>query len=113
MTVPTDVASTDVIGRTTALGRDVLYATVGAGLMAFQRIQFTRRELERTLAGDDPCQSLRGRVDELLDSVESTLPEPAGELLNRSRATAETLTRTMALALGLTLPRDHPGPSEG
>jgi hypothetical protein len=94
-------------------GRDALYASVGAGLLAFQRLQVARRELERSMNGaGGPCMQLRRGVDGVLDAVEDRLPPPVAEALHRSRDAVDNFTRTLSTVLGLSLPTDRPGPVE-
>jgi len=100
-------------GSTTSAGRDALYASVGAGLLAFQRLQVARRELEREVFGaGGPCVQLRQGVDNVLDVMEDRLPQPVAEALHRSRDAMDSLTRTLSTVLGLNLPTDRPGPVE-
>ncbi|MEL7209549.1 MAG: hypothetical protein AAGK32_15150 [Actinomycetota bacterium] len=51
---------------------DAFYVSVGAGVLAAQRAQVRRRELE-------------ARLEEALDDVESALPEPLASILGRGR----------------------------
>jgi hypothetical protein len=94
-------------------GRDALYASIGAGLLAFQRLQVARRELERSMSGaGGPCAQLRQGVDRVLDEAEDRLPPPVGAALHRYRDAVDSLTRTLSTVLGLSLPTDRPGPVE-
>ena len=99
-------------GRNTSAVRDSLYASVGAGLLAFQRLQVARRDLERVFGGGAPCAQLRQGVDSVLDEIEDRLPQPVAEALHRSRDAVDTFTRTLSTVLGLSLPTDRPGPVE-
>jgi hypothetical protein len=106
-------ATTEARQGNGSAGRDALYASVGAGLLAFQRLQVARRELERSMNGaGGPCAQLRQGVDRVLDEVEDRLPQPVGEALHRYRDAVDGFTRTLSTVLGLSLPTDRPGPVE-
>jgi len=103
-TLPRDVAH---------VAKDLLYVTVGFGVLAVQRAQATRRELAGRLAdpigtGRDGVEkastlveqqrktlearmtALEERVDAALDQVEARLPEQARTALHQARDAAKS-----------------------
>ncbi len=65
------------------LVRDGVSVAVGTGVLAYQRIQVARRDLERRVA------DLEDRVDDALDSVSDLLPRPAQTVLSTVRQTTK------------------------
>ena len=62
--------------------KDLFYVSVGFGILAFQRAQVARRELDSRRAG------MERAVDAVLDHVQGRLPPPADKLMAQARSTA-------------------------
>lgn len=91
--------------------RDAVYVTVGVGVIAVQKAQVQRRELQGQLEdsladarqrldqlGDsveDGLESLEGQFDALLDEVESRLPEQAATAVRQARDAAKDAQRQL------------------
>lgn len=92
--------------------RDSLYATVGLGLLAYQRLQVHRNELSRSAEADGttPLGKLVGdnlkmveermldaetRFDAVLDEVETNLPAPARDAMAAARSAAREARDTI------------------
>lgn len=92
--------------------KDAFYVTVGFGVIAFQRAQVQRNELQKRLESqlgdarenakklgdnveqqvkvlEERLETLETRVDEALDQVEERLPEQARELVHQARTAAK------------------------
>ena len=122
---PTAVAGKTPADRLADAAKDVLYISVGASVLAFQRAQVQRVELAKAMelrltegrkqladltkaAGttaegrlaqlDDRMAAVEARVDDALEMVQSRLPKPAAELLGQARTAAKT-TRTQVREL--------------
>jgi ElaB/YqjD/DUF883 family membrane-anchored ribosome-binding protein len=103
--------SIDDISKTV---KDSLYVTIGLGVIAFQKAQVQRQELQkqvnanlagtRSLVGDslktvqERLEAVEGRIDEVLDDVEQQLPEQARSVMRQARDVAKD-TRTQLLDL--------------
>ena len=122
---PTAAAAKTPADRLADAAKDVLYISVGASVLAFQRAQVQRVELAKAMelrltegrkqladltkaAGttaegrlaqlDDRMAAVEARVDDALEMVQSRLPKPAAELLGQARTAAKT-TRTQVREL--------------
>ena len=116
-TTTTAAAAKTTADRLTDVAKDVLYVSVGAGVLAFQRAQVQRVELtkaieQRVAEGrkqfadmtkaattttegrmsqlDERATAIEARVDDLLETVQTRLPKPAAELLGQARTAAKT-----------------------
>lgn len=92
--------------------KDVVYVGVGLGVIAFQRAQVRRQELQKLLRGqatdakdqfgsvsafvedrvkvvEERLTEVENRVEDLLDDLEKRLPEQAADLVKQARATAK------------------------
>ncbi|MDZ7675261.1 MAG: hypothetical protein U5K30_09360 [Acidimicrobiales bacterium] len=85
--------------------RDSLYVTIGLGVIAFQKAQVQRQELQkqvesnldgaRNLVGDrlktvqERLEAVEGRLDAVLDDVEHQLPEQARTVMHQAREVAK------------------------
>ncbi len=92
--------------------RDALYVSVGLGVIAVQKAQVRRRELQKQVSGqadeareqlgsvstfledrvkgvEERMSEVEDRVETLLDELQSRLPDQAGELVKQARATAK------------------------
>lgn len=105
-----------VADRVVDIAKDVLYVSVGAGVLAFQRAQVQRVELTKALEArmadsrkqvsdltkaattttegqlaklDEAVTSIEERVDVVLEQVQHRLPKPAGDLLGQARTAAK------------------------
>ena len=108
-----DVDVKEIADRAATLAKDAVYVTVGAGVLAFQRAQVQRRDLQKAVdkrvgAGrvqvdavtksfedqirllDERVSALETRIDSVLDTVQEKLPEQAAELLQQARDAART-----------------------
>ncbi len=95
---------------------DAAYVAVGFGVIAFQKAQVRRRELEKQLAGsseqfrDQLVQvvgEVEDRIEPLVDALETSLelleerlPEPAREVVKSARTTAREATDQLRALLG-------------
>ncbi|MHB8670675.1 MAG: hypothetical protein ACYDAD_08985 [Acidimicrobiales bacterium] len=77
--------------------KDALSVTVGLGVLGFQRAQVRRRELTKQLEGPIGAyagqiqrlvREVDGRVEPVLDQLESRLPESARGLVGQARSAA-------------------------
>jgi len=109
-------ADKSVADRVVDVAKDVLYVSVGAGVLAFQRAQVQRVELTKALETrmaegrkqvsdltkaattttegqfaklDDQLTAIETRVDDVLEQVQVRLPKPAGEVLGQARTAAK------------------------
>lgn len=73
--------------------RDALYTTVGLGVLGVQQAQVRRRDLQRELAR--LAVEVEGRVDPVLDDVESRLPDDLRPLLAGARSAARDVQRSL------------------
>jgi hypothetical protein len=96
----------------TRLAKDALYVTVGLGVLAFQKAQVRRRELQERFAAqsagarqpfesvaklveervrtlEERLEGVEERFDAVLDQIEQRLPEPARELSQQARKAAK------------------------
>ena len=96
----------------TATLKDAAYVAIGFGVLAFQRAQVRRRELEKKFeaqAGELKAQAeelkaqvarlatdIEERVDPALDDVEGILPPPAQDLFRQARAVAKDVRVRLA-----------------
>lgn len=103
--------SIDDISKTV---KDSLYVTIGLGVIAFQKAQVQRQELQkqvgsnltstRAVVGDslktiqERLEAVEGRIDGVLDDVEQQLPEQARSVMRQARDVAKD-TRTQLLDL--------------
>lgn len=103
--------SIDDISKTV---KDSLYVTIGLGVIAFQKAQVQRQELQkqvesnltatRSVVGDslktiqERLEAVEGRIDGVLDDVEQQLPEQARTVMRQARDVAKD-TRTQLLDL--------------
>ena len=110
--------SIDDISKTV---KDSLYVTIGLGVIAFQKAQVQRQELQkqveanlgstrtalgstRTVVGDslktiqERLEAVEGRIDGVLDDVEQQLPEQARSVMRQARDVAKD-TRSQLLGL--------------
>jgi hypothetical protein len=89
---------------------EVLYTTVGAGLLGVQRLMVARHDARRQAATvlGEMCRTLDGAFE----TVEGLLPEPAGAAMRQSRRSARDLGRFVSVVLGVSIATDRPGPSE-
>ena len=103
--------SIDDISKTV---KDSLYVTIGLGVIAFQKAQVQRQELQkqvesnlsttRAVVGDslktiqERLEAVEGRIDGVLDDVEQQLPEQARTVMRQARDAAKD-TRTQLLDL--------------
>lgn len=94
--------------------KDSLYVTIGLGVIAFQKAQVRRQELQkqvesnlsstRSLLGDsfktiqERLEAVEGRIDTVLDDVEQQLPEQARSVMRQARDVAKD-TRAQLLEL--------------
>jgi hypothetical protein len=92
--------------------RDALYVGVGAGVIAFQKMQVQRVELTKQLTSqlegakdqlgsvtglvddrikliEERLESVEQRLDSVLDQVEGRLPEQAREIVKQAREAAK------------------------
>ena len=92
--------------------KDVVYVGVGAGVLAIQKAQVQRRELQKqfgsqvdeakdqlgSVAGmvedrvklvEERLESVEERLDTLLDQVEENVPEQAREIIKQARKAAK------------------------
>ncbi|MCU1453445.1 MAG: hypothetical protein JWN46_1591 [Acidimicrobiales bacterium] len=92
--------------------RDALYVGVGAGVIAFQKLQVQRVELtkqvttqledakgqfgtmsslfeDRVKLVEERLESVEARLDSLLDEIEGRLPEQAREIVKQAREAAK------------------------
>jgi ABC-type transporter Mla subunit MlaD len=97
--------------------KDAAYVTIGFGVLGFQKAQVRRveltKQLEEQLAeGRKAATSLAGQIEGYvapvrsqleagLDSVESTLPATASDLLKQARATLHQQEQVVRTRLGL------------
>ncbi len=116
-TAPTAApADKSVADRMAEMAKDVLFVSVGAGVLAFQRAQVQRVELTKALETrmadgrkqfsdmtkaattttegqfaklDDQLTSIETRVDDVLEQVQVRLPKPAGDVLGQARTAAK------------------------
>lgn len=96
---------TDLVQDATKFAKDTFYVTVGLGVIAFQKAQVRRNEIQRDLrenlgeargAFDDRVQTvedrleaLEGRVDDVLDDIENRLPEQVRDVVHQARDAAK------------------------
>jgi len=96
--------------------RDAVYVTVGVGVIAVQKAQVQRRELQGQLEdsladarqrleelGDsveDGLEGLENQFDVLLDEVESRLPEQAATAVRQAREAAKDAQRQLRELVG-------------
>lgn len=90
---------------------EVLYTLVGAGVVGAQRLMVARRDLDLDRRARDGLNQLCRAVDEGIDTVERTLPEPAGTAMRRSRDTVRDVGRFLWVASGLAIATDRPEPT--
>jgi len=106
-----DLPEVDLEG-VTGVAKDAFYITVGAGVLAFQRLQVSRQDLQKQVKprldeakdqfgklGDSVEDRIRlveerldeveTRVDKLLDQLEANLPEQAAEVVKQFREAAK------------------------
>jgi len=81
--------------------KDAAYITVGLGVLAFQRAQVQRVELQKQFEGlgdtvedrlkvvEERLEGLGDQFDALLDDLEDRLPEQARDAFNTARTTAK------------------------
>jgi hypothetical protein len=133
MFTPDDLTSRSrqELDRLASLVSDAFYITVGAGVLAVQKLQVQRNELQRDLAGrveerrellDDLAKrmeatigalevrlaSTEARVDSLVDQARTHLPDPAADLVaqaHEATKTARTHLRTVTSSLRNAAPR--------
>lgn len=103
--------SIDDISKTV---KDGLYVTIGLGVIAFQKAQVQRQELQkqvesnlsgtRALVGEslktvqERLEAVESRIDGVLDDVEQQLPEQARAVMRQARDVAKD-TRSQLLEL--------------
>jgi len=92
----------------TKLAKDVLYVSVGLGVIAAQKLQVRRRELEaqvgdartqfqslgkvvedRVKVVEERLEGIEARFDALLDQLEERLPDQAREVAKQARTAAK------------------------
>jgi hypothetical protein len=97
----------DILGT----ARDAAYVAVGLGVLAFQRAQVRRNELQKALTGQAGdlegrfgevrgeitkwVKSIDGQVEQVFETIEASiipledkLPEPAREIVSKARSQA-------------------------
>jgi predicted nuclease with TOPRIM domain len=127
MTTPDDLTTRtrQELDRLASLATDAFYIGVGAGVLAFQKLQVHRNELQRDLAGrveerrellDELAKRMEAsvgafearlvateaRVDSLVDQARTRLPDPAADLVGQAHEatkTARTHLRTVSSSL--------------
>jgi hypothetical protein len=105
------------------LAKDVVYVTVGFGVLAVQRAQVQRREMcqqvsDQIDAGkgqveqisktveaqfksfDERLTAVETRIDALLDQVQDRLPEQAQEIMTQARDAARTMRKQLRSRVG-------------
>ena len=93
MTTATEPDAEGAADELAAALRDAAYVLVGFGVLAFQRAQVRRRELQRWAKDveqrvDPLLDDLEERVDPLLDDLETRLPDKASDMVRQLRQTA-------------------------
>lgn len=94
--------------------KDSFYVTIGLGVIAFQKAQVQRQELQKQVEGNlggarslvtdglktiqERLEAVETRIDTVLDEVEGQLPEQARAVMHQARETAKD-TRTQLLDL--------------
>jgi gas vesicle protein len=100
------------IDDVTKVLKDALYVTVGMGVIAFQKAQVQRQELQKQLrsqwgdardqfdklggtiddrmkAVEDRLNDVEQQVDDLVDQFQDRLPEPAADVVRQIRRTTK------------------------
>ena len=98
----------NVVDDVTKALRDVLYVSVGMGVIAIQKAQVRRQELQKQLKGqwgdargqfdklgdtfedrvkvvEDRLSDVEQQVDDLVDQLQDRLPEPAADVVRQLR----------------------------
>ncbi|MEO7556046.1 MAG: hypothetical protein ABIV94_05520 [Acidimicrobiales bacterium] len=104
--------ATTKVDDVTQLAKDALHVTVGLGVIAFQKAQVQRNQLQKQLKGpvgdartqidsltkalddrvklvEERMQGVEGRIETVLDQLEERLPEQARDVAKHARAVAK------------------------
>jgi len=86
--------------------KEAVYLSVGFSVLAAQKLQVRRHELQRYFEGLSPlafarpmATQIEQRVDAALDDVQSRLPGQAAELLANARTAARKIVEPIAAAI--------------
>jgi ElaB/YqjD/DUF883 family membrane-anchored ribosome-binding protein len=86
--------NTTTVSDITKTLKDAAYVAVGFGVLAFQKAQVQRRELEKQLTKaaaelEERSKPVVEAVESSLDQIEGRLPEQAREVFKQARTTAK------------------------
>jgi ElaB/YqjD/DUF883 family membrane-anchored ribosome-binding protein len=111
-TVP-EIKVDELTAELTKVVKDAVYISVGFGVLAVQKLQVQRQELQKSLSGrvdagkshwdqlgtnlqdqlksvEQRLDEVEARIDEVLDQVQGKLPEQASELFGQARTAVKS-----------------------